>query len=286
MKARFSGIYVEIGNICNLRCSFCSGTKREGRVMSAAEFAEVAEKIKGYTDKVYLHVLGEPLCHPELAAILDSCRQSGIKASVTTNGTLLSSRGYTLLERADAVHRVSISLHSFEANSGYSRSLSEYVGAAMDFADAAAERGIYSVFRLWNMDSDAGEGKNEFNSHIIALLRERYHGEWAKRYTGYRIARNIFLEFAGLFDWPRDSTAAPVTDGYCHALSSQIAILADGSVVPCCLDCDGDMTLGNIFVSSLADVLSTERAERMKRGFEQRKFTESLCQRCTYARRF
>lgn len=286
MKKSFSGIYVEISNLCNLHCSFCSGTDRPSRRMSAREFAMIAERIKGYTDKVYLHVLGEPLCHPELDLILAACRENSLKASVTTNGTLLAERGAVLLDNADAVHRVSISLHSFEANSGYSRSLCEYVAEAMDFADLAAERGIYSVFRLWNMDSDAGLGANGFNSNIISLLRERYHGEWAKRYTGYRLARNIFIEFAGLFDWPRNSTAEPIEEGYCHALSSQIAILADGSVVPCCLDCDGDITLGNIFDSSLADVLSTERAERMKRGFEQRRFTESLCQRCTYARRF
>ena len=35
-------VYVEITNICNLRCDFCPGTRREGRFLSAEELRRIA----------------------------------------------------------------------------------------------------------------------------------------------------------------------------------------------------------------------------------------------------
>ena len=282
MKKRFFGIYVEIGNLCNLKCSFCSPTKRAPRRMSAEEFASLLPKIAPFTDNVYLHVLGEPMCHPELDVMLKELSRFDMKASITTNGTLLKSRGDIILNNAASVHRVSISLHSLEANCGADISAAEYISSSLEFAKRASELGIYTVFRLWNLDGD----KNTMNSDIISEIYEAFPPPHEKRYTGLRLAKNVFLEYASVFTWPKDSAAEPVLEGTCHGLSAHVAILVDGSVVPCCLDSDGDMVLGNIFEQELTDILSGERAMAMKRGFECRKYVEPLCQRCTYARRF
>ena len=57
----FQRVYVEITNVCNLRCSFCPGTAREGKFLDPAEFRVLAEKLRPWTDYLYLHVMGEPL---------------------------------------------------------------------------------------------------------------------------------------------------------------------------------------------------------------------------------
>ena len=67
---RFRKVYLEISNICNLHCRFCPGTKRAARRMSALEFESVSRKISGKCENVFLHVMGEPLYHPEIEEIL------------------------------------------------------------------------------------------------------------------------------------------------------------------------------------------------------------------------
>ena len=278
-------IYVEIGNICNLCCSFCSGTKRLPRQMSVEEFAVICEKLRSRVGFVYLHVLGEPLCHPALGSFLELMKKAGMRAVITTNGTLLYKRAELLLSYAEVIHKINISLHAPEG-SGMGSELDEYIACCSDFAKAAADKGIYAVMRLWNLDSSEGLGANEENEGIERRLKIHFGGEWQKRPRGYRLSRNVFLEYDGLFTWPAKSTAEEQAEGFCYALRSQAAILADGTVVPCCLDSEGLIPLGNIFESSLDEILSSQRAEDIRQGFARGEAVEELCKRCTYRRRF
>ena len=276
--------YVEISNICNLSCSFCPGTTRAPRSMSVEKFRLVCERLSGYLGELLFHVMGEPLRHPELDALLKIAGEYGYKVSITTNGTLLNAKKSVLLENASVIKRVSISLHSLEGNGALG--MDNYLASAVSFAKELSSLGPFAVFRLWNLDSEAGLGKNGENSKIEAYLKSEYPGEWTKRYSGYRIAKNTFLEYDGVFTWPSESGLSPEEKGSCYALRRQIAVLADGTVVPCCLDSEGQMPLGNIFTSELSEILSGALALEMKRGFEQGRLVHPLCRKCTYRRRF
>lgn len=277
--------YVEIGNVCNLRCSFCPALRRPPRQMSAEEFRTVAEKLQGVTKTLYLHVMGEPLCHPELEEILRIAGEMGYRICVTTNGTLLRARGTALLSFAPYIHRISISLHCMEGN-GAEESLATYLSGVLDFARRSAALGIYTVFRLWNLDAEGRTGANRENETVEAALRSAYPEPWQKRWSGWRVGENTFLEYAGIFTWPTESTADAEEDGTCHGLMDQIAVLADGTVVPCCLDAEGEIPLGNLFETDMETILSSPRATAMREGFAAGRMTENLCRRCTYARRF
>lgn len=277
-------IYVEIGNICNLSCSFCAGTSRPKRQMTAEEFDCICGKIKPHTKYIYLHVMGEPLLHKELDTFLKIAKNHELPVCITTNGTLLSQRGNILLENSEIIHKVSISLHAPEG-SGYT-DLDKYLKEVVDFSKYAASVGIYVVFRLWNCDSAEGKGENFRNAYIEEYLHKEYSSSWQTRPKGYRLSTNTFLEYDGIFTWPSKSTADKSDAGFCHGLSSQLAILADGCVVPCCLDSEGEMELGNIFSSSLEEILSGERAVKIKSSFASGQIFEELCKKCTFARKF
>lgn len=278
-------VYVEIGNICNLKCDFCPGTKRERRQMSEAEFRTVCQKLIGYTENLFFHVMGEPLAHPRLSSLLSIAEEHGYRVHITTNGTLLPVRGKEILEMAGCVSRVSISLHAPEGNSRED-SLSEYLDGVIDFAKRFAKSGSYAVYRLWNLDTSERRGENSQNALIEKRLKAEYTDEWVKRYSGYRIGKNTFLEYDGIFIWPSESDAEAKTCGTCYALRRQIAILADGTVVPCCLDSEGLMPLGNIFEQDLQEILKSSTASRMREGFARGQMLHPVCQKCTYARRF
>ena len=273
-------VYIEITNCCNLKCVFCPGTKREKHFMTADEFAKVLQNIRGETEYVYFHVMGEPLLHPELGAFLSMAAEAGFKVCITTNGTLLESTAETLLA-APSLHKISISLHSLEGN-GSKQPLMEYLESCWAFCGKAAAKGIICALRLWNEG-----GANAENEKIETFLHEKTdHREWSElRFGSKKLAERIYLENAARFDWP-DMTAEKVETQFCYALRDQAGILADGTVIPCCLDHEGDIPLGNIFENTLGEILSSPRAKALYDGFSARRPSEELCRRCGYAARF
>ena len=281
----FDRVYVEIGNVCNMKCSFCSGTRREKKQMTFEEFDLVCKRLLGYTENLLFHVMGEPLLHPELDAFLKIAKNYGYKVSITTNGTLISKKKSILISNADAIHRISFSLHAPEGNSD-SLSIEKYLDNIIDFAKEFSAMDKNTVFRLWNMDTEEKSGLNSKNSEILEKLHKEYQLEWQKRYSGYRLAYRTFLEFDGIFTWPSESEAEECESGRCLALSRQIAILVDGTVVPCCLDSEGLIPLGNIFDTALSDILSSDIAKNILDGFKRGIMVHPVCKKCTYARRF
>ena len=271
--------YVEITNICNLRCSFCPGTRRKPRYMAAEEFAAIAGKLRESVQYLYLHVMGEPLLHPQLPAILAAAEELGFRVCVTTNGTLLEKAGETLL-RCSALHKVSVSVHSFEGNDG--GDMGPYLESVWDFAEKLSQKGVIAALRLWNEG-----GAEERNGEVLAFLREKT-GErvWEEKRDGsFTLGEKIYLEHAEKFEWP-DLSAPESGTEFCLGLRDQIAVLVDGTVVPCCLDHEGDIPLGNLLEEELQDILAGEWAKGIYEGFSCRRPTEELCRRCGYASRF
>lgn len=273
--------YVEITNICNLSCSFCPGTRREKRAMTPEEFRRVAGRLRGHVQYLYLHVMGEPLLHPRLEELLAIAGDLGFRVCVTTNGALLGHRGDALLA-APALHKVSVSLHSMEGNGA--GELAGYLTDCWDFALRASGRGVICALRLWNIG-----GADRRNGEILSFLADRL-GAFPldlpqPRAGSWRLADRLYLEQAEKFDWP--DLDAPETDArFCLGLREQLAVLADGTVVPCCLDHEGDIPLGNLLEQSLETILSSPRARAFYDGFSRRQPSEALCRRCGYATRF
>lgn len=275
---RFRKIYVEISNKCNLSCTFCPGTRRGNCSMTEAQFGSLLPKLQPYTDYLYFHILGEPLCHPKLDRFLALSKQYGFKVILTTNGTLLPQRQELLLS-APALHKVHVSLHAFEANDLKSP-FEDYLKGCINFGKAAEGKKI-TVYRLWNEG-----GQNDKNQEILEALHLAFPGTWVPGKRGTALGKHIFLEPGEKFDWP--DLTAPIRPGpfFCYGLRDQLGVLADGTVVPCCLDHDGDIALGNAFQEDLADVLASPRAKAIYDGFSRGKATEELCRRCGYAERF
>ena len=274
----FAKVYIEISNLCNLSCRFCPGTKRPKGRMDLERFSSILEKLKGYTEFVYFHLMGEPLLHPDLPRFLELAGQNGFKVILTTNGTLLESRKELLLS-SPAVHKVNISLHAFEAND-LSVPFEAYVDGCLDYGKAA-EGNKLTVFRLWN---SGGEDKQ--NGLLLQRLEAVFPKPWKDSRKGTQLAPKVYLEPGEKFDWP--DLSAPEEEGpyFCYGLRDQIGISWDGTVVPCCLDHEGDIPLGNILTQTMEEILESDRAKAIYDGFSKKEAAEPLCRRCGYARRF
>lgn len=274
----YSRVYLEITTICNRNCSFCPGTKRAPRRMTMEEFRKITDQLKGVTRYLYLHVMGEPLTHPLLPEFIRYATEQGFLVSITTNGTLLKKRREELLQ--SGVYKINISIHSFEE--GSNEAYETYISECTEFADLASKSGILTVLRLWNNGYD--EGRNINTLHMLQSYFDKE--EWSCGGKGARIRNKLHLEYGERFEWPDVEKEDMGSSVYCYGLKDHFAVLCDGSVVPCCLDREGKITLGNIFEQTPEEILSSERAESMKRAFRCRNVTEELCRKCGYARRF
>ncbi len=275
---RFNKIYLEISNVCNLKCNFCPGTKRSRRIMTEAEFSSLLPKLRPWSDFLYFHLMGEPLCHPQLERFLQLAGDAGFRVILTTNGTLLKKQEAVLL-RSPALHKVNISLHAFEAND-LSMPFTEYLTQCFDFGKAAIGEKLV-VYRLWNSG-----GADERNAEILEAMEAAFPKPWKVERKGTRIGDRVYLEYGDKFDWPDLSAEDGGDQVFCYGLRDQIGVLCDGTVVPCCLDHEGDLVLGNLFEESMEEILDKPRSRAIYEGFGNKKAAEELCRKCGYARRF
>lgn len=283
---RFKRVYVEISNICNLSCSFCSPLCREKRVMTVDEFLHIAQEISPYTGFIYFHVKGEPLMHPYLKEFLDIAQSYGLRVNITTNGTLLKKNQDLLLNHA-AIRQVNISLHSFTAQDDMNNG--EYIKNAVEFSQLANEKNIYVVLRLWNLDENNIISKESLD--IMDTIEATYPQEkpiinsMGGRQS-VKLAKNVFIGWEQEFVWPSLSNEFVSDTGFCYGMRHQIAILVDGRVVPCCLDSNGQATLGNIYHRSFSDIIQTKAAKDIRHGFENRLAVNPLCKHCSFRTKF
>lgn len=261
--------YIEITNTCNLDCHFCPKHHRKRRQLSEEEFDLLTDRVRGKVCFLYFHLMGEPLLHPLLPQFVTMAREKGFKTVLTSNGTLLH-RAMALLDTLP--YKIQLSLHSHESNAR--AELSEYMDQVMRFSTQAAGKGTCMVLRLWNQG-----GMDRENEEVMRLIEKYVPKPWKERPDGFRLCDNLYLEFDRKFEWPGGGgkAASDESDGkqeesdgkleaspskskqeyFCKALIKQIGVLSDGSLVPCCLDHDGDVILGNLFHQSLEEILAS-----------------------------
>lgn len=284
-KKRFRKIYVEITNECNLSCSFCSVSEREKQYMSVTNFELILQKTHQFTDYIYLHVKGEPLLHPNLSDILDLCAQYRLKTVLVTNGTLLN-RASDILISKSAIKQINISLHCY---SELPKNLSKehYLQTVFGFIRLAhRETDIVISLRFWNQANDSRE-THLSNTELFKAIETEFNldfsiAETLKPAVGLKINDKLWLNSDFEFQWANLSLPPSGTKGTCLGLRDQIAILSDGTVVPCCIDSKGVINLQNIFERDLQEIINSPRATAIINGFRNFQKVEPLCQRCRF----
>lgn len=287
---KFKKVYIEITNVCNLSCSFCPKTKRKLEFLSVDKFKQVMDQVSKYTEHVYFHLMGEPFLNNNIEEFLKIANQYGLKVNITTNGTLLADIKEKLVNYP-ALRQVNISLHSFEANKG-DITLDKYVNDVCDFINEVNKKSkIISSIRLWNIDTEELKAQNSLNDNIFNIIEKKLNLEFSIKEkllekSRVKLKDNVYLNMAEKFKWPDISENEEEEEVFCYGLRDQFGILVDGTVVPCCLDSEGNIPLGNIYDESLDNILNSKRATDIYEGFSRRKATEELCKKCGYATRY
>jgi len=288
---KFKKIYLEITSVCNLACSFCPPTERAKQFISVEDFSKRLEEIKPFTDFIYLHVKGEPLLHPEIDQLLELSHEKGFKVNITTNGTLINKTKHKLLNKP-ALRQMNFSLHSFEDHVD-SKNKEEYIRNILSFIkEATSQSEMIVSLRLWNLTQDnVTNVERQRNRQILEIIEKEFDLDYKIEEkvvpgSGVKIAERIYINQDYEFQWPALHEEEDDGKGFCYGLRNQAGILANGTVIPCCLDGEGVINLGNINESSFAGIIEGDRAKRIVEGFSQRVAVEELCKKCGYRKRF
>ena len=282
---------MEITSICNLACSFCPPTERQKQFISVEDFSKRLDEIKPYTDYIYLHVKGEPLLHPKIDQLLDISHEKGFKVNITTNGTLLQKVKQKLINKP-ALRQMNFSLHSFDGHEG-SKDKKGYVMNIISFIkEATIETDLIVSLRLWNLTEDNLTNlQRNRNREILQIIEDAFDLDYKIEEkvvpgSGVKIAERIYLNQDHEFEWPSLSAEEDDGKGFCYGLRTQAGILANGTVIPCCLDGEGIINLGNINNTPFSEIIHGERATNLFEGFSRREAVEELCRKCGYRKRF
>lgn len=273
--------------MCNLQCSFCPEVDRKKIRLEKDAFRALLTQVQPFAEQVCFHVMGEPLAHPLFPEFAAIAAELGVAVEITTNGTLLTAENQAALF---SVRQVNFSLQSFFDNyPGVDPQA--YLGKIFAFCHRALveKPDLYLNFRLWNLDP--GSQRDERNEDLLRRIEEEFsvtinRNVDARRIKSKRLTGRLYLHYDTRFRWPDPADPILRDQGSCWGTRSHIAVHADGTVVPCCLDKEARIPLGNLREQNLSEVLAGSRYQAMRRGFENGKLVEDLCRRCTYAERF
>ncbi len=286
---KFYRIYIELTNVCGLSCSFCPTKALPSQEMNLDFFESVVKQAKEYTNEIACHVVGDPLTLSNLHDYLDILHKHGLKAMLTTSGYFLKKHSYDTLFHP-CVKQINISLNSFNKNDT-SITFEQYIDPILSLCEAKLEReaDLFINLRVWNLDEMMSE--RTFNETLFEKLSSTFNTKlhlesiYQERPKSIRLASKVLVHFDNYFEWPSLNNKN-YGDGTCQGLQSHIAVLASGKVVPCCLDCDGIIELGDLHKESLDEIVTSKRAVSMLEGFKKGKAIEELCQKCSYKDRF
>ena len=285
----FNRVHIEVTNICGLACSFCPPKLQPTKTMSLSFFEKILLELQPYTKSLAFHVMGDPLTLSNLFEYLELAGKYRFDVELTTSGYYLKKTPIEVLFHP-AVRQVNISLNSYNKNS-LNLSFEEYMEGVLTVCKNKLDKypKPFINLRIWNLDDILSEKK--FNTMLFEKIENFFEVKldldaiYNDKQKSIRLASKVLLNFDNYFEWPSLSSIHD-SDSTCYALKSHIGILADGTVVPCCLDGEGIINLGSLHETSLKEILESTRAQNMIKGFAQNKAVEELCRKCFYKDRF
>ncbi|MGA1933200.1 radical SAM/SPASM domain-containing protein [Arcobacter sp. YIC-464] len=287
---KFKKVHIEITNICNLKCTFCPPKIKPNQTMSLEHFEDINAQLKEYTKQLAYHVVGDPLVLSNLNKYLDISLKNDLEVNITTTANNLNEKHFeSLLHKA--IRQINFSINSYNANS-HKKSLDEYLDPIISFIKYAQEHNheYFINLRIWNLDEE--QSAKQFNQKVFDKINNSFNTQilldevYSNKPKNIRIAKKLFFNFDEYFNWPSLENKFVSKQGFCYGLDSHFGILSSGDVIPCCLDQNACVNLGNTNDSQIKDILNSKRVKDIQKGFKEGKVVEELCQKCEYRLRF
>ncbi len=290
MVKKFQKVYIELTNICNLKCSFCPPPLNDNKTMSLENFDILNSQLKDLTKQLAYHLLGDPLVLGNLEKYLNVSCKYNLKVNITTAGNTLTKDDFEVLSHK-TIRQINFSINSYNGNS-HKKSLEEYLKPILDFISFCIDKkqDFFINLRIWNFDKV--QSSKDFNTKVFDIVNKRFNLKvdlekiYKEKPKNIRIARKIFFDFDEYFKWPSLDNKIVSKEGFCYGLDSHFGITSSGTVVPCCLDINAEINLGDSTQNNLKDILNSNKVTNIQEAFKKNILLEELCQKCEYRTRF
>lgn len=233
--------WTDITRRCDLRCVMCPqsrGLTDHQTQMSLSLFRRIIDEVCEDHPLIKLYMSGEPLLHEDLFAMIAYAGSRGCRTMIHTNATLLTT------EMAEKLLSSSLTFLSFSFD-GCSAEVYERLRPPAKFERVRSNIRQYLELRRRN-----GRGPHTSIEIIRMQDTEDLLPDFVERWKASGIDEVHVVDCMTWLGCVKDRRIdrAPDNVGYkpCRAPFRHGCILSDGTVVPCCMDVNGKMPLGNI----------------------------------------
>ena len=257
---------LEVTSVCNLRCTMCpySMITRPKQHISW----ELLHKVRMYTipgDKLGLHVMGEPLLHPDIVAIVAFFSGAGILPELATNGTIMS--------ESLANSLIDVGLHeiwfSFDAGS---KELYESIRVGATF-----ERVVKNVKMFLDINIARGSPVQAVVQKVGPTTDDA--DDFLKLWEGYDARVKFMDSWAGTMNLDKIEKPPEVRTP-CAEPWNRVAVLVNGDVVPCCRDWEPKYVYGNLNEMNLYHIWRSARARALRYDMQYGVYSIEPCASC------
>ena len=258
---KITSLIIEPTNTCNLRCTFCfvtDGMTRDGGFMDFDLFKKI---IDDCTDLEHLcmHNWGEPLLHKDIFRMIEYAKNKGVNYVVmNTNGTLLTDK------MIDRIVNSKLDIIRFSID-----------GSAETFKRV---RGV----ELKNIEKNIKKLKiikekkrPELKMGVVFTVEEDTEGD-AEEYINHweKIVDHVRLQ-PKLITSPRTEVCPePFGKDY-----GKLVVLWDGRVIPCCVDYNANLMIGNIQNDTIQNLWKSEKLNLLREQHLKGDFPDT-CANC------
>ena len=256
-----TSLIIEPTNTCNLRCTFCfvtDGMTRDGGFMDFNLFKKI---IDDCTDLEHLcmHNWGEPLLHKDIFRMIEYAKNKGVNYVVmNTNGTLLTDKminrivnskldiiRFSIDGSAETFKRVrGVELENFEKNIKKLKIIKE------------KKRPELKMGVVFTVEEDTEGDAEEYINH------------WEKIVDHVRLQPKLITS-------PRTEVCPePFGKDY-----GKLVVLWDGRVIPCCVDYNANLMIGNIQNDTIPNLWKSEKLNILREQHLKGEFPDT-CANC------
>jgi len=274
-------IWIDITNECNLRCIMCpqsKGLRREKMTMGMDTFTKIIDQVCVSSPRIILHVSGEPLLNKNVFEMIRYVKAKGCKATMFTNATLLT--------REVSVRILDTLLDNiFFSFDGPTPEIYEKIRVGANF-----DRVRSNIETFLKLRSEMKKKKLIAIIEIISMRETEKHipdfiEYWEKKGVD-RIGVRSAGTWLGLVDNPTGRTdIKDFGPKPCDSFLFGCAILADGTVAPCCIDVEGRLPLGNVLEQPFDEIWNSKTYNNLRRQHLKNTIPGNvICHYCAHVR--
>jgi radical SAM protein with 4Fe4S-binding SPASM domain len=295
MGAKPSIVWIDTVSLCNFRCGFCPTTYAPNKgkgVMQFDTFKKIIDEVSTIHLEGYLFQTGEPLLNRDIVRFVQYMTSKNMLSIMHTNGSLWTR------DKAAALLDAGLGFISFSFD-GYDAETYEKTRVGGNF-----EQTVERIKGVLELKKKRGTARPYVRIQTLVPATgndARFSEERARRFRALfedlpvdEFDREKISNLA--HDLPTGAVLKPEAPmsagehrdrGYrfkpCTRLWSSMTIRFDGTVVPCCVDFESQMPLGNVKNQTLLQIWNGEPLRQLREKHVKAELEAvPLCAKCDF----